>query len=231
MASVTCFGQTGPRKILVYNDLVGLAESGILYVCGDPSTAPCKAPESQAYYFASLFATAGVLAALYRREKTGQGDHIDTSMQETLATHEHIVRLWANEKQILKRAGSQHGSVAPAKIFPVKDGFVYLYVTRQHWKLFLSIWKDHPAAFDDVAWLNNVYRRDHAAELNPAVEAYRNNFTMAEITELLQEKGIPCVPVNTPMGFANDEHVQGRGFMTAVEHAGFGRPNNRQCHL
>ncbi len=45
---------------------------------------------------------------------------------------------------------------------------------------------------------------------------------MAEITELLQEKGIPCVPVNTPMGFANDEHVQGRGFMTPVEHAGFG---------
>jgi crotonobetainyl-CoA:carnitine CoA-transferase CaiB-like acyl-CoA transferase len=222
MASITCFGQTGPKKNLAYNDLVGLAESGILYVCGDPATAPCKAPESQAYYFASLFATAGVLAALYRREKTGQGDHIDTSMQETLATHEHIIRLWANEKQILKRAGSQHGSVAPAKIFPVKDGFVYLYVTRQHWKLFLSIWKDHPATFDAVDWLNNVYRRDHAAELNPAVEAFLGKFTMAEITELLQEKGIPCVPVNTPMGFANDEHVQGRGFMTSVDHAGFG---------
>jgi crotonobetainyl-CoA:carnitine CoA-transferase CaiB-like acyl-CoA transferase len=222
MASITCFGQTGPKKNLLYNDLVGLAESGILYVCGDPSTAPCKAPESQAYYFASLFATAGVLAALYRREKTGQGDHVDASMQETLATHEHIIRLWANEKQILKRAGSQHGSVAPAKIFPCKDGFVYLYVTRQHWKLFLSIWKDHPATFDTADWLNNVYRRNHADELNPAVEAYLGKFTVAEITELLQEKGIPCVPVNTPMGFANDEHVQSRGFMTAVEHADFG---------
>ncbi|MSP37763.1 MAG: CoA transferase [Deltaproteobacteria bacterium] len=222
MASITCFGQTGPKKNFIYNDLVGLAESGILYVCGDPATAPCKAPESQAYYFASLFATAGVLAALYRREKTGQGDHIDTSMQETLATHEHIIRLWANEKQNVKRAGSQHGSVAPAKIFTVKDGFVYLYVTRQHWKLFLSIWKDHAVTFDDAAWLNNVYRRDHVDELNPAVEAFLGKFTMAEITELLQDKGIPCVPVNTPMGFANDEHVQGRGFMTAVEHAGFG---------
>ncbi|HEX9453035.1 MAG TPA: CoA transferase, partial [Candidatus Binatia bacterium] len=222
MASITCFGQTGPKKNLLYNDLVGLAESGILYVCGDPSTAPCKAPESQAYYFASLFATAGVLAALYRREKTGQGDHVDASMQETLATHEHIIRLWANEKQILKRAGSQHGSVAPAKIFPCKDGFVYLYVTRQHWKLFLSIWKDHPAIFDAADWLNNVYRRNHADELNPAVEAYLGKFTVAEITELLQEKGVPCVPVNTPMGFANDEHVQSRGFMTAVEHANFG---------
>jgi crotonobetainyl-CoA:carnitine CoA-transferase CaiB-like acyl-CoA transferase len=222
MASITGFGQTGPKKNLLCNDLVALAESGFLYISGDPALAPCKAPETQAYYFASLFATAGVLAALYRRERTGQGDHVDASMQETLATQEHIVRLWANEKQIAKRAGSQHGSVAPAKIFPCRDGYVYLYVTRQHWKLFLTIWQDHAAVFDKVEWLNNVYRREHADELNPAVEAYLSKFTMAEITELLQEKGIPCVPVNTPLDFANDEHVQGRGFMAPVNHAGFG---------
>jgi crotonobetainyl-CoA:carnitine CoA-transferase CaiB-like acyl-CoA transferase len=222
MASITGFGQTGPKKNFACNDLVGLAESGFFYISGDPALPPCKPPETQAYYFASLFATAGVLAALYRRERTGQGDHVDASMQETLGTHEHIVRLWANEQQVAMRAGSQHGSVAPAKIFPCKDGFVYLYVTRQHWKLFLNVWKDHPPVFDAPDWLNNVYRRAHADELNPAVEKYLSEFTMAEITELLQGKGIPCVPVNTPMGFANDEHVQGRGFMAPVEHAGFG---------
>jgi len=222
MASVTAFGQTGPKKNFISNDLVALAESGFLYISGDPSLAPCKPPETQAYYFASLFATAGLLAALYRRERTGQGDHVDSSMQETLGTQEHIIRLWANEKQILKRAGSQHGSVAPAKIFHCKDGFVYLYVTRQHWKLFLSIWKDHPPVFDAPDWLNNVYRRAHADQLNPAVETFIGQFTMAEITELLQAKGIPCVPVNTPMGFANDEHVRGRGFMAPVDHVGFG---------
>ena len=222
MASISAFGQTGPKKNYACNDLVALAESGFLYISGDPSLAPCKPPETQAYYFASLFATAGLLAALYRRERTGQGDHVDASMQETLATQEHIIRLWANEKQILKRAGSQHGSVAPAKIFQCRDGFVYLYVTRQHWKLFLSVWKDHAAVFDAPDWLNNVYRRAHAEELNPAVEAFIGKFTMAEITDLLQAKGIPCVPVNTPMGFANDEHVRGRGFMAPVEHSEFG---------
>src|SRR5262249_16037123 len=54
-------------------------------------------------------------------------------------------------------------------------------------------------------------------------ENFVGKFTMAEITELLQAKGIPCVPVNTTMGFANDEHVRGRGFMAPVEHEGFGR--------
>ncbi len=222
MASIAAFGQTGPKKNLACNDLVALAQSGFLYISGDPSLPPCKPPETQAYYFASLFAAAGVLAALYRRERTGQGDHVDSSMQETLATQEHIIRLWANEKQILKRAGSQHGSVAPAKIFPCRDGFVYLYVTRQHWKLFLSLWRDHPGVFDTPEWLNNVYRRAHADELNPAIESFLAQYTMAEITELMQSKGIPCVPVNTPLGFINDEHVQGRGFMAPVEHAGFG---------
>jgi crotonobetainyl-CoA:carnitine CoA-transferase CaiB-like acyl-CoA transferase len=223
MASITGFGQTGPKKNLACNDLVGLAQSGFLYISGDPSLPPVRPPETQAYYFASLFAAAGVLAALYRRERTGLGDHVDASMQETLATQEHIIRLYANENQVSKRAGSQHGSVAPAKIFPCRDGYVYLYVTRQHWKIFLGVWKDHAPVFDSPEWLNNVYRRAHADELNPAVEAFLSQFTMAEITELLQAKGIPCVPVNTPLGFANDEHVQGRGFMALVEHAEFGR--------
>ena len=222
MASITAFGQTGPKKNYSYNDLVALAESGFLYISGDPSLAPCRPPETQAYYFASLFATAGVLAALYRRQHTAHGDHVDATMQETLATHEHIIRLYANEQQILMRAGSQHGSVAPAKIFPCKNGFIYLYVTRQHWKLFLEMWKDHPAQFDGKDWLNNLYRRAHADQLNPAIEAFVSQYTMAEITELLQAQGIPCVPVNTPLGFANDEHVRSRGFMVDVNHAGFG---------
>jgi crotonobetainyl-CoA:carnitine CoA-transferase CaiB-like acyl-CoA transferase len=222
MASITGFGQTGRKKNFAWNDLVALAESGFLYISGDASLPPCRPPETQAYYFASLFAAAGLLAALYRREHTGRGDHVDSSMQETLATQEHIIRLWANEKQIAKRAGSQHGSVAPAKIFSCRDGFVYLYVTRQHWKLFLTVWKDHASVFDAPDWLNNLYRRAHADELNPAVQAFVGQYTMTEITELLQAKGIPCVPVNTPMGFAKDEHVRGRGFMAPVGHVGFG---------
>jgi crotonobetainyl-CoA:carnitine CoA-transferase CaiB-like acyl-CoA transferase len=223
MASITCFGQDGPKKNWAYNDLVALAQSGFLYIAGDPSMPPVRPPETQGYYFASVFAAAGVLAALYRRERTGQGDHVDASMQESLATQEHIIRLWANEKQIAKRAGSQHGSVAPAKIFQCRDGFIYLYVTRQHWKLFLTVWKNHDPKFDVPDWLNNVYRRAHADELNPPLEDFLKQFTMTEITELLQEKGIPCVPVNTPMGFAKDEHVEGRGFMAPVEHAVFGK--------
>jgi crotonobetainyl-CoA:carnitine CoA-transferase CaiB-like acyl-CoA transferase len=171
MASITGFGQTGPKKNLACNDLIALAQSGFLYISGDPSLPPCKPPETQAFYFASIFAAAGVLAALYRRERTGRGDHIDMSMQEGLATHAHIVRLFANEGKFSCARG-QHGTVAPAE-FSCRDGCVYLYVTRQHWKLFLEIWQEHPPEMDGPEWLNNLYRRAHADEINAAVEASR----------------------------------------------------------
>jgi crotonobetainyl-CoA:carnitine CoA-transferase CaiB-like acyl-CoA transferase len=199
-----------------------LAESGFLYISGDPALPPCRPPETQAYYFGSVFAAAGLLAALYRRERTGRGDHVDVSMQEALATQEHIIRLYANEGQILKRQGSQHGQVAPAKMFPCRDGFVYLYVTRQHWKLFLDVWKDHPAEMDAPEWLNNLHRRANVDKINPAVEAFTRQYTRDELTSLLQARGIPCVPVNTPLGFAGDEHVQSREFIRPADHKGLG---------
>ncbi len=223
MASITGFGQIGPKSKLAYNDLVATAESGFLYISGAPELPPCKPPETQAYYFASWYAAVGVLAALYRRERTGEGDYIDVSMQECLATQEHIIRLWANEKEVLKRAGSQHASVAPAKIFRCRDGYVYLYVTRQHWKLLLDLWKGHPPHFDGPEWLSYVHRRTHVDDLNPAVEEFVSRYTVAGITELLQSQGIPCVPVNTPLDFINDEHVQSRAFIVSVDHAGFGK--------
>ena len=143
MGSITCFGQTGPKKNLACNDLVALAESGFLYISGDPSLPPCRPPETQAYYFASLFAAAGLLAALYRREHTGQGDHVDSSMQETLATPGAYHSALGQRKTDIKARRQPARFGGAGEDFPCRDGFVYLYVTRQHWKLFLTIWKDH----------------------------------------------------------------------------------------
>ncbi|MGH7834872.1 MAG: CaiB/BaiF CoA transferase family protein, partial [Candidatus Binatia bacterium] len=223
MASISGFGQSGPRRNVTCTDIVALAMSGLLYIAGDPSLPPCKPPETQAYYFGSLFAALGVVAALYRRARTGRGDHADVSMQEALATQEHIIRLFANDGQVLKRQGSQHGQVAPARIFPCRDGYVYLYVTRQHWKLFLDIWADHPAELDAPEWQNNLYRRDKVDQINRWVESFTTEHTKQELTELLQSKGLPCTPVNSPGDFVRDEQVKSRGFAADVEYPEFGK--------
>lgn len=222
MASITGFGQTGPRRDFAFTDIVVFAMSGLMYISGDPLLPPCKPPETQAYYFGSLFAALGVLAALYRRERTGRGDHVDVSMQETLATQEHLIRLYANEGQILKRQGSQHGQVAPARIFPCRDGYVYLYVTRQHWKIFLEVWADHPAELEGPEWQNNLFRRARVETMNQLVEAFTIEHSKEELTTLLQSHGIPCLAVNSPKDFIGDEHVRARGFIVPAEYPDLG---------
>jgi crotonobetainyl-CoA:carnitine CoA-transferase CaiB-like acyl-CoA transferase len=216
MASITGFGQTGPRRSFACADIVAFAMSGLMYISGDPSRPPCKPPETQAYYFGSLFAALGVLAALYQRERSGRGDHIDVSMQETLATQEHVVRQYANEGVVVKRQGSQHNQVAPAKIFPCRNGYVYLYVTRQHWKGFLEVWADHPAALEAPEWESNPFRRARAEEINSLVEGFTSGYSKEELTGLLQSHGIPCMPVNRPQDFVADEQVQARKFFVPV---------------
>lgn len=220
VASITGFGRSGPYAGFAAPDIVACAMGGLMYISGDPSLPPCKPPETQAYYFGSLFAAVGALAALYRRQRRGQGDHVEVSMQEALATQEHLIRLYANEGQIVKRQGSQHGQVAPARIFRCKNGHVYLYVTRQHWKLFLSAWPDHPEKFDAPEWTNNLYRRSRADEINREVEKFTARYTKEELTEYLQARGIPCVPVNRPREFMQDEQVKARSFFVPVAYRG-----------
>ena len=216
LASVTGFGQTGPHSGFAYSDLVVFAMCGLMSIAGDPDRPPCAPPETQAYYFGSLVTALGIVAALHRRERTGTGDWIEVSMQEALATQEHMIRLYANEQEIHTRAGSQHQHVAPARIFPCRDGYAYMYVSRQHWKKFLEIWPDHPEEFEAPEYLNNLFRRSHADVINPAVSEFTRRHTVEELTRHLQSNHIPCLPVNRPLGYLRDPHVEGRHFVQDV---------------
>lgn len=216
LASITEFGQTGPRAGTAANDLVAFAASGLMYISGDPGLPPCKPPETQAYYFGSLMAALGIVAALYQRERTGSGNWIDVSMQEALATQEHTIRVCANEQKIVRRQGSQHANVAPARIFPCRDGYIYIYVSRRHWEILLEVWKDHPAELDDPEWLVDPFRRARADRVNALVAEFTQRYEKDALTRLLQGHGIPCVPVNRPSDFIDDEHVRARRFFLPV---------------
>lgn len=225
MASITGFGQSGPRATLAYTDIVVYAMSGLQYIAGDASLPPCKPPETQAYYFGSLFAALGVVAGLYRRERTGRGDHVDISMQEALATQESIVRMYGNDGEILRRDGSRHVHVAPAEIFPCKDGYIFLYVSRRDWKDFLEVWTDHPAELDGHEWMDNGFRRAQAERFTDGVAEFTSRFKKDELTQFLQSRGINCLPVNRPREFIADEHIQSRGFFVQVDDPNRGTVN------
>lgn len=223
VASVTGFGQTGPHSSFLSPDIVGVAMGGLMFISGDPSLAPVKPPETQSYYYASVFAAYGVLLALFQRGTTGAGQYIDVSAQESIATQEHMIREAAFDGVDIKRNGSQHKHAAPANVFPCRDGHVYLFILgARDWQRFLDLWADHPAELD-AEGLKPPHRRRAAADMiNPLVEQFTRRYRKNELTMLLQQHGIPCLPVNSPSDFLAQDQIRERGFLGNLESPALG---------
>jgi crotonobetainyl-CoA:carnitine CoA-transferase CaiB-like acyl-CoA transferase len=218
LAAISGFGQDGPYANFETPDIVGTAMGGLLYISGDPKLTPCNPPETQSYYYTSLFAAYGVMLALWQREMRGIGAYIDASIQASIALHEHVAFNYSAEGRVMKRAGSQHQHNAPANLFECKNGYIALFVSQNHWPLLLKVWDDHDPALDDPKWLNSNTRRAHADYINAQVTSFTSRFLKEDLAELMQKHGIPGLPVNSPSDFMKDPHIQARGFFGEVTH-------------
>ena len=128
IVSITPFGQNGPHADYLATDIVGVAMGGIMFISGDPSLPPVRPPETQSFYYASIYAAYAVLLALFKRGEDGEGQYIDVSIQESVASQEHMIREAAFDGVQITRNGSQHKHTSPANIFPCTDGYVYLFI-------------------------------------------------------------------------------------------------------
>jgi len=218
LVSLTGFGQDGPYANYKTPDIVGNAMGALLYISGDPAMTPCNPPETQSYYYASLFASYGVMLALWQREARGIGAWIDASVQASMALHEHVAFNFSAEGRVMKRAGSQHQHNAPANLFQCKNGWIALFVTQNHWPILLGVWDEHDPALDDPKWINSNLRRANADYINAQVTSFTSRFMKEDLAELMQKNGIPGLPVNSPSDFMKDPHIQARGFFSSVTH-------------
>ena len=251
ITSISGFGQDGPYRDYLCPDLVGLAMGGVLGIAGDPSLPPVQAPETQAAYFASVYATFATVLALWRRagptppaplpmremgedrwwpepappflhREGGPGGlgHLraDIAVQECLSYNESLIRTFAFDGHSVKRAGPQHPQVAPANVFPTRDGHVYMLIAEQHWQRLLDLWPGHDSALDDPALHSNAGRRARAEWITAHVSRFTEQFTRNELVSFLQKHGIPALPVNTPADFMRDEQVEYRGLFLPTTH-------------
>ena len=225
MTSITGFGQYGPYSSFLASDLVALAMSGLLYVSGDPKLPPCKPPESQSYYLASAYAAFATLIALYHRVNTGEGQHVDVSIQETLSVMEGIVSSFANHGRILRRCGARHKFLAPANIFECKDGYIFLMIgSRKDWRGLLDIWPEHPKDFEEEKWNSVRYRKENENVIEESLTQFMRHHTKKELVNLSRSKGIAgTIPANAPIDFVNDEHIVAASFFHEVIHSVLGK--------
>ncbi len=215
LASVTGFGQTGPRRDYKTCDLVSSAYGGQMYVTGDSK--PLKHYGDQSYLTASLFAAIGILLAVRKRRMTGKGEHLDISIQEAVsATLDHVMVRYFYENCIPERQGSRHWDNL-FHIFPCRDGFIQI-TFFDKWNTLVE-WLDSEGMAQDLnhkRYRDQKFRRKHLDHIIKVLGNWTRTHTKNELFELGQLMQFPWAPVHSPREIVESPQLIERGFFKDI---------------
>ena len=218
-ASVSGFGQTGPYRERKGYDPVVQAMGGIMSVTGEADGLPCKTGVPIGDLGAALFAGQAILASLYHRERTGEGQYIDVSMldgQVSLLTVQAAIYL-ANG-QVPHRLGRAHPGRVPSTVFTTKDEkYVHLVANDNQWPIFCEL-LEVPELGQDPRFLKARDRVEHRDDIMPTLVDAVSRLTRDEVEARMHARNIPCGPVNDISEVIEDPHVQERGMVQSFEH-------------
>lgn len=224
--SISGYGQTGPYSQRGGFDLVAQGMSGIMSVTGYPGMPPAKCGIPVTDLGAGLFATYGILAALYHRTRTGRGQHIDTSLLEAGVA----LSVWESTEYFSGRGipqplGSAHRMSAPYQAVRCADGYITLGAANP--RLFAAfcrlIGREDLISHPDYA--TDTGRVQHREALVAEIEQVLMQHPRAYWIERLDAAGIPCGPILNYAEVFADPHVQARGMVQTVDHPTLGTLN------
>lgn len=220
--SISGYGHTGPLSGRPGYDAVMQGEGGWMGITGEPDGMPMKVGASLADILTGMMACEGILASLYRREKTGRGEHIDVSLFDSvLATLCYQAQGYLMTGELPRRLGNRHSSLTPYETFRTKDSYVIVGAGND------SLWKRLVAAvgrpeLDVRDYDVNAERVKRYDELHALLVPIFLSKTTDEWIELLDEAGIPVGRVrNVDEVFANPQ-VEPRHMRLEVEHPKLG---------
>jgi formyl-CoA transferase len=203
--SVTGWGQFGPYSSRPGYDPIAQAVSGFMSLNGSVDGPPTKDPTAIADQLGGLHGAIGAMAALRHRDVTGEGQHVDVALLETLTNNASLTL--AAMGVTAQRLGNEFGFAVPANVFACADGSVYIAVLLDaHWKV-LARTIGHPDLADDPAFATIAGRCGNRDACNAVVAAWTAEHRRAEIVEILIRAGIPVGPVNSYSDAARDPHV------------------------
>ena len=219
-ASGSGFGQYGPITHRPCYDIVAQAMGGMLNLTGFKENDPVKVGPSVADHVAGIYLMVGVGMALYHREKTGEGQHIDVSMFDVIfSLLENAIVNYTMGGFIPERNGNVDPSIAPFDVYACKDGFVALGVGND--KLFNKFANiiGHQELLEDERYKDNVSRCDnYIPDLQNLIREWCADYTKSEIEDIMDEAGIPCGPVLNVKVAIEHPHIQARDMMVHCEH-------------
>jgi formyl-CoA transferase len=223
-ASISGYGQTGPSASRGGFDLVAQGVSGIMSITGAPDGPPVKAGVPLTDLGAGLFALAGILAALQCRERTGRGQHVDTSLVEAgIALSVWEATEYFSGGGVPQPTGSAHRLSAPYQAFRCSDGYITVGAASDRTFARLCELVGHDEWTRDPRFTTNARRVEHRPALAALIEAITAAEPRAYWLERLDAAGIPCGPINTYEEVFRDAHVLAREMLIDVDHPALGR--------
>jgi crotonobetainyl-CoA:carnitine CoA-transferase CaiB-like acyl-CoA transferase len=210
--SVTGFGQGGPYAPLAGYDFMIQGMAGVMDLTGEPDGPPMKAAYATADIFCGLYATVGILAALRRRDATGEGAYLDMALLDSqIAVLGYQAVNYFVSGEVPKRLGNGHPNIVPYDVFPVSDGSIIIAVGNdsQFAKLCEAVeatdLRDHPD------YRNNESRVRNRAVLVPELGRRTARYPRDELLEKLGALKVPAGPVNSVADVFADPQAIHRG--------------------
>ena len=218
--AITGFGATGPGKQRTAFDQVVQAYGGIMSITGDDAEKPLRAGLPIADLGGSLFGLVGLLAALYEREKSGQGQHVDIAMLDgQVAMMSYMATMYFLSGEDPEPIGNSHFVHVPYNSFNTSDGAIVIAIIMDHF------WEGLLDVLDCDELRNSEYNHqpgrlsDKSFIEGRVGEIFAGN-TSAYWLEKLEQKRIPCAPVNTFSQALSDEQVEFRNMVVDISHPG-----------
>ena len=215
--SITGWGQFGPNHEAAAYDPLAQASSGFMSITGAPDGPPTKAGTYLADDLGGLHGALGAMAALRHRDQTGEGQHVDVSLQDALLFQSNGLPTLGAMGVEPERTGNQFGAAAPASVFDCTDGAVYTGVLLDsHWRALAPIMGE-PDLAEHVSFATRDQRLANREACNVLLENWLADRTRDEAIKTLREAGLPIAPVNTYGEAARDPHVLERDMLQDTE--------------
>lgn len=221
--SVSGYGHTGPLKDRPAFDLVVQAMGGIMSYTGPQGGEPVRMGAPMGDLAGGIFAAHGVLAALFQRERSGQGSRVDVALldsQIALLIYRAVYYFLAGE--IPTPTGSGHVSAVPIGAFKTQDIHIVIDANGDKFWRALCDALDCPELADDPRFVNRAGRLTHVEELMTLLQERFLTRPGAEWLQRLEAAGVPCGPINTVDRAVNDPQVLARHMIVEANHPAYG---------
>lgn len=217
-AGVSGFGRTGPYTKRPAYDMVVQAMGGIMSLTGYPDAPPTRVGTSVGDITAGLFAAVGINAALYDRERTGEGVLVDVAMLDgQVAILENAIARFAATGEVPHALGARHPSITPFDAFSAADGFMIVAAGNDALFAKLCDVLGRPELAANPLFATNTVRTEHHAALKDELETEFARRPVADWLRVLEEAGIPCGPINTVDKVLADPQVRARNMVITVD--------------